>query len=355
MKNHNRIVVLACLAIVAQSGVSCKGSDTNAVTIRRSTSISVAESESAFVAYPSQLAISATGTFAVSDIQRGVLMLYARDGHLLRQIGKRGDGPGELRAPSWLAFSDSSIVVANLPRMRLLEYGTRDGNILREIPVPMRTGSMIFERGHLLAATLPDSTGKNLYRWESLADSSPTRLGWAPQVFRSVPKLAEVFGSLAAAPVARGLWYAFETTNWVYLVDTAGGLVDSVRSIPTHRHGADEEAFRRSANDPASVQRLVYKNSIPIAIAVHSDSALSVVYADVERKGSRFATDYWVSTLDIASRRSCPDRRLDVERDPRAVIAVRGDSIFAFEQVVDDAGKPSTRFSTFKIRQACRE
>lgn len=344
---------IATFAFAVALMVACDRPVGIAPMLSRVSSVVVVESDSDFVAYPSQMAASTSGLMAVSDIQRGVVMLYGRDGKPVRQIGHRGDGPGELRAPSWLAFTDSSVLVANLPRLRIVEFGLEDGKMLREIPVPMRTGLMLTRGGAFIASVLPDSLGRNLLRWPVLASGEPGRTGWSPALFVRAPQLAEVFGTTAFLPEDSATYFAFEVSNQLYRVGHDGAQVDSMTLTPMHRNGSDEKAFSRAATDVSVAQRLLYSNSIPVAITRNSDSTISVVYADVERRGSRFATKYWVTTLDWGNRKQCEEARLPVHDDPRAVVALVPDTLVAFEQIVSDSGMASTMLSRFALGGRC--
>jgi len=58
--------------------------------------------------------ITADGSILVVDMQRAAVLFYTPEGEFVRQVGRRGSGPGELNMPSDAAFlEDGRLVVAN--------------------------------------------------------------------------------------------------------------------------------------------------------------------------------------------------------------------------------------------------
>lgn len=72
----------------------------------------------------------------VSDITRGNLKVFSRQGRLLKMIGKPGDGPGEFRMPIGMFQDDAgSLVVFDLRRSVLSMWDTA-GTLLKERVIP---------------------------------------------------------------------------------------------------------------------------------------------------------------------------------------------------------------------------
>ena len=81
------------------------------------------------------MAVASDGTIYVLDRQAAELRAYSPDGTWLRTIGKRGEGPGELKQPSAIAIlSDGRILVRDPGNGRIQVYAP-DGSALVEWPV----------------------------------------------------------------------------------------------------------------------------------------------------------------------------------------------------------------------------
>lgn len=82
----------------------------------------------------SGLAFDADDNLYVLDGGRGRVLVFGPDGAFVRQIGKKGQGPGELAAPLQVAVTrEGLVVVSDLGRRGFAVFG-RDGTYLRNIP-----------------------------------------------------------------------------------------------------------------------------------------------------------------------------------------------------------------------------
>ncbi|HST62372.1 MAG TPA: 6-bladed beta-propeller [Longimicrobium sp.] len=81
----------------------------------------------------SSVAFDAAENLYVLDRQSGRVMVYDRTGRFLRQIGKKGQGPGELIQPMDLLFAtDGTLVVSDLGRFGYSLFRT-DGTFVRNV------------------------------------------------------------------------------------------------------------------------------------------------------------------------------------------------------------------------------
>jgi hypothetical protein len=86
------------------------------------------QNDSVLVAKFGPIEIGATGDFLIPDLSEGNVKHYARDGHLIRVIGRKGKGPGEFMTPFFARFlRDDSLLVADLAYHPTLSVFSPDG------------------------------------------------------------------------------------------------------------------------------------------------------------------------------------------------------------------------------------
>ena len=83
---------------------------------------------------PGTESLDPLGRFVVVERSPLSIRILERDGRLVRQFGREGDGPGELRNPSAVAFD--SLIVVDDPQLARLEVFDSTGHLLHEYPAP---------------------------------------------------------------------------------------------------------------------------------------------------------------------------------------------------------------------------
>lgn len=97
------------------------------------------------------LAVTGTGKLMVLDAAQGAIRVFEKDGTLIRDFGRVGQGPGELEAPIGMAlFADGTVVVPNGFNRRYTVFGP-EGDL---IDTERRPSSSLLN----LTATLPTVT-----------------------------------------------------------------------------------------------------------------------------------------------------------------------------------------------------
>ena len=96
----------------------------------------------------------ASGGFVVAHQSQTELRFYSADGHLLRTVGRAGEGPGEFRFILDLQTLGDSVWVHDLQNARVTVFDS-NGRVLRTIPLldkgrPFSEG--VFDDGSLLLA-----------------------------------------------------------------------------------------------------------------------------------------------------------------------------------------------------------
>lgn len=87
-----------------------------------------------------QAAFDAQDNLYVLDRGNHRVLVFGPGGRFVRQVGKRGDGPGELQVPVGIAvLRDGTLVVMDLAHRNFALFG-RDGAYLRSIPLDEEAG-----------------------------------------------------------------------------------------------------------------------------------------------------------------------------------------------------------------------
>jgi 6-bladed beta-propeller len=89
------------------------------------------------------VAFDGAGNLYVFDGQSSRVVVVDRNGKYLREMGKKGDGPGELRAPAeFTVMKDGTVVIADLGHRAYVLYGP-DGKYERMVSFPGASEGMI--------------------------------------------------------------------------------------------------------------------------------------------------------------------------------------------------------------------
>lgn len=143
------------------------------------------------------VAFDASDNLYVLDRQATRVMVYDRTGRFIRQIGKAGEGPGELMVPVQLAIGgDGTVIVSDMGRPGYALFrpdGTFLRNVLLENWMPSMTGGISWHpRGGVVATHRQPAGGgsgtqtQNVLPllFQPLAGGEPSRLYNIPQTVR---------------------------------------------------------------------------------------------------------------------------------------------------------------------------
>ena len=124
------------------------------------------ELDSAELGNPRDIALADDGTLFVSDANPTVIKVFARNGQLLRLLGREGEGPGEFREP-YIAVAGDTLIAQDPAIGRATSFNWRTGQMLTE----RRTACCYFgsigidasNRAAVRMMTQPDSTLPNVH------------------------------------------------------------------------------------------------------------------------------------------------------------------------------------------------
>lgn len=310
-------------------------------------SVVLAESDTTFIGKPSGFVAGDDGRFYVTDVFARRVLVFGHDGRLERVIGHRGNGPGEFAMPTWLALGGDSLlyvvdngtsVEAFDPRSGAFRWGRRLGG-----PVSMLTS----HEGRLLVG-YPDSLRRTSVAVLTPDTSSLAETGPLPALLEKNPIVRGLFGSVEMAAFRDTLATVYEVSDRVYLSRLEGGVLDSIEVPAVRRRGSRPELLGRITRDPQSARDVVYQLSMPGELARLSSGLLALVSFDWKWTSSRVQGTGFVSLVDPARRRSCPDTRLPGPSDPIPRVAFRGDTLWVLAQEIEGE-RPYTVLRAYRV------
>lgn len=318
-------------------------------------SVVLAESDSAYVAGTSGLAVAPDGSFIVSDYVAKKVHVFSRGGRLLRAIGRPGRGPGEFEGPSSLAFgSDSLLYVVDWSEIEM--FDPRTGAHLGAYRMPRQPSTIAASSGRLFAGYADPVRNGSVA--QVTGDSAALRVtGPLPELLKD----ARLFPMVS--PVALGIKgdtaaTAFVVTDFLYLSDATGAVLDSIRVPVRRRNGAHPDLLRRLSKDPTD-QKLgeaaIYGSSIPSGLHWLPGERIALVSTDWRVVRERFVDSSFVSVVDPRARRGCVDARVPGPTEPPVRMGFRGDTLFVVAQEVGEGTRASTVVRWYRIDTgACR-
>jgi hypothetical protein len=331
------------------AGAACGGRDARSAgpALVALDSVLLAENDTVFLGKPSGFIATPDGRFVVSDLFTRRVVVFGRDGHVERVIGKRGKGPGELDAPSWLAMDgDSLLYVMDDADTRIEAFDPRTGEFRWGRRLPGRFSMLAsYERG--LLAGYADSARNASVAVITADTGSLPAMGPLPALLRGNPIVRGVFGAVELTAFHDTLVTAYEVSDHVYLSRVGGGVLDSIEVPVVRRRGSRPELLRK-VSDPNSAMKAAYHLSMPGELARMSSGQLALVSFDWQWTASRVQGTGYVSLVDLARRRSCPDAPLPGPGDPIPRVAFRGDTLWALVQQVE-AERPYTVLRAYRV------
>jgi hypothetical protein len=111
---------------------------------------------------PSQLALDGNNQLYVLDARESDVKVFDEQGHIKRVIGRMGQGPGELDAPSGLAIIGNELAVSSVTARRLAFFDVRDGRYVRMFIMPDSFSNIRFDSQGSLYAIVTNTLQKTV-------------------------------------------------------------------------------------------------------------------------------------------------------------------------------------------------
>ena len=151
---------------------------------------------------------------------------------------------------------------------------------------------------------------------------------------------------------------AFVVTDYLYLSDVTGAVLDSTWVPVKRRNGAHPDLLRRFSKNPTDQElgeEAIYGSSVPMDLHWLPGERIALVSTDWNMVRERFVDSSFVSVVDPRARRACVDAQVPGPTDPPVSIAFRGDTLFVVAQEVTGDTRASTVVRWYRIDTgACR-
>jgi hypothetical protein len=320
-------------------------------------SVRLAEDDNRYVGQAIAMAIAPSGAFFITDNFAKQVHAFGRGGRYLRAVGRRGQGPGELEAPEYLAFDGDSLLYV-IDRSEIEMFDSRSATHLGASAMRERPGPVAVSSGRLFAGHADSAQGGSV---ATITIGSPDLRVSGPFPFAEFmlrPGLFPLINSVALALNGDTVATSYSVTNAVYLSDVAGRVLDSIPVPVQRRQGAHPDLIRRFAENPSDQElgeRVLYGASFPAGLHWLPGGKVVVVSTDWKRLENRSIEAVYLSVADPKTRRSCVDARIPGPTDPPVRVAMRGDTLFVLSQETDGETRISTTIRSYRIdTSACR-
>lgn len=101
---------------------------------REDMTVGVEEGEADYMLYsPVDIDADPDGNVYILDMKDALIKKYDSDGLFIRNIGRKGKGPGEFDRPIQMEIDSSSRIIVADPYQRRFEFLSRDGNHIRSV------------------------------------------------------------------------------------------------------------------------------------------------------------------------------------------------------------------------------
>ncbi len=312
-------------------------------------SIVVKEEDSAYIARPSFMALSPSGTFLVTDAYFDHIAVVERDGTLGAPIGRQGTGPGELEGASFsFVLDDSTLVVWDSRNGTLNSFRLESGEFVEQVSNPgFPRDAAIMPDGVWLGA-LNMSAGTGLVRWK-VDDASFDTFLKIPQSYAESGPLAGIFNGVMVEPDREHLLVTFAGSDTVQVVSLNGSVVDRFAIPRARRRGVPTDIVERMATARDQPTLIGMLSSVRTLHQLPS-GYLAILHYDISSDQQSIRAEAFISLLDRTSRRVCIDGEVPMGDESLPVPAFRGDTLFILDQKVDlQSSSARARIRSFLI------
>jgi hypothetical protein len=342
---------------VLATGCTNRGDDdgTPGPTITLVDSIVLAEpSGDPLGAYTGFFGITPSGAVVISDIATRKVLRFGPDGSFLGQLGREGEGPGELRLPGDIIALPhlDAIGVIDANRSQLLIFDDQTGAFVREAATPFqRAGSSVAQFGDTVVFA-PLLSSDALVRWDSRNDTfSPL----APLEL-DVPGMQSIVLSMGMPGVARAdsalvLWYPVMGLT-TFSLDGSGARRITVPVRLRRGEGSEripeQMELRRSDSDSS-----IFSTSLGAGRLSSGNVVLASLDArrTIENGQNVIESDIrvYLTVLDGGLQRACVDGLVPLVTDASSVMAMHEGDAHFLARTVSSAGAVRTVVYRYRI------
>lgn len=271
-------------------------------------------------------------------------------GRLVRFIGRKGSGPGELRQPASLATSGDTLLGAwDLAQRRVVLWDLRTGKPRSAFSLGGWFPQLHFERGKLRVAAVQGDSAAAVVRMTIDGDQRVAE-GVIPELLKRSPVLVGGFGGVFVADDGEDSYAVFEVANQLFRW-RQGSRTATATGIPRkQRRGVRTELFDEILRNPDTAASLAFDRSVPVALHRLSAGRLGLVTMDgALQKGTNFVGTFHLTLLDVVRGRACVDAVVPTRSEPLPSLAFAGDTLAVLQQGEDASGQPGTWITRYVV------
>lgn len=195
--------------------------------------------DTAYIAKPNALAVSAQGDFFVTDMLSRRVLRFDSEGSFVETIGRGGGGPNEFEGPSWLtSLDDSTLAIVDLLRRQAVLWDLPSKTARARLPFSGLTSRLAYSKGVLYAAAPDVEHGTAGLRWRS-PQGAPERLGRVLDVYRD--RFWPIWGPVSVDVSGDSILYFGGRSEYVVIADSQWQPRDSLPIPRVARRGIPRE------------------------------------------------------------------------------------------------------------------
>jgi len=332
-------VILLC-AVVLHTG--CAPDSTPSLPIGNGPGLVVIDSmrldepDSAFLSFPTSVERLRDGRLLIGDATSGRILEYSPDGHLIRPLGRRGQGPGEFVVPGAMSSGgDTVLAVTDWQTERLSILRLTDGELVRSLHIGGLAYSLAWRGDTLFGGLYGRLNSTSGMRLPPGSDSLLLD-GTAPFAYRASPGVRSVHPYISVAVLPYATLTGFTGSNELHEENTSQGL--TVFQIPVRARRAMPDDIVRRFESPLTDSMIAGMGSTLVGLYPMTSDRVAAVHLDVLLKGQLITATGWVSVVDLRQRSACPDAPLGSTDAGKPVFTVVGDTLIVVEQRLGPAG-----------------
>lgn len=298
--------------------------------------VALVETDSTFVGEAYGLVLHPDGSMLIPDRKNATIRVYSSTGAFTASLGRSGSGPGEFAPfPVRLDLASESLLVVQSPAgvVRAVRYPSVQQ--VWELKTPPWGMQVAAKDGAVYM------TGINAESSTSLVEIAPggsTRSGGPfTELMGANRTLSTAFSQAAVALLGGDTVAVAQVTNDSIFIGPFQGPFKSIVVPLKLRRGAQATLLEavRDKEGPETLMAAAYKSSVPVSIARSPNGILIYVAADQTfiQQQTRVTGNLFVSVVDPERGEVCGEVQVPVPNDPHPQVAIRGDTLFALNQI----------------------
>ena len=304
-------------------------------------SVRLSETDSSTIGDVSAFAVDDSGEIFVADGFSARVLEFSPDGHFVRAFGRKGRGPGELELPfSLVLLGDTLLAVGNRGANSPVLFDRRSGAWVTSGHAAgyVKSGRIVGDA--LWLGVVSRSRNASLAAWHPGADSM-RYFGPVPAEYTASARLWSMMPQAPFVTWGDTVALGFAGVNRLYLLDSAGAVLDSIEPPVARRRGVPADLVAQYASI-GGVEQLTQLSSILMQVGRLPSGEIVLVHHDVTHHGDQFTPTAYVTLLSADRTRACVDAVLPLSPAAKGATALVADRIVAFEQATTRSDAAST-------------